>query len=124
MTGGAEEKEVHPLVPHPKKVSLGPSLVEIEWSDGHASRYRNTSLREACPCAVCKGEPPAIGTSPSIVLTAAAPADVKAVSHTAVGRYAVSFVWSDGHSTGIYPHDYLLEICECDACSASARRGG
>jgi DUF971 family protein len=34
-----------------------------------------------------------------------------------VGRYAVAFSWSDGHSTGIYPYGYLLGICECDACA-------
>jgi DUF971 family protein len=27
-----------------------------------------------------------------------------------VGRYALQFVWSDGHSTGIYTYEYLREI--------------
>ena len=34
-----------------------------------------------------------------------------------VGRYAISFAWSDGHDTGIYPYDYLLQMCECEACA-------
>jgi DUF971 family protein len=29
-----------------------------------------------------------------------------------VGRYALQFVWSDGHSTGIYTWEYLREIAE------------
>lgn len=29
-----------------------------------------------------------------------------------VGRYALQFVWSDGHATGIYPWDYLRRIGE------------
>jgi DUF971 family protein len=33
-----------------------------------------------------------------------------------VGRYALTFVWSDGHSTGIFPFDYLRQICPCDEC--------
>jgi DUF971 family protein len=37
-----------------------------------------------------------------------------------VGRYAISFGWSDGHSTGIYPYSYLLEMCECAECAAKA----
>ena len=29
-----------------------------------------------------------------------------------VGRYALQFVWSDGHDTGIYPFDYLRRLGE------------
>jgi DUF971 family protein len=29
-----------------------------------------------------------------------------------VGRYALTFRWSDGHDTGIYSFRYLREICE------------
>jgi DUF971 family protein len=110
----------------PRKVSLGPSQVVIEWSDGHKSVHPNKALREACPCAMCKGEPPAIGVSRVIPLVVAAPEGVFAQSYTMVGRYAISFVWSDGHSTGIYPYDYILEGCECESCVAnrSAPRPG
>ena len=102
----------------PRSVSLGEASVEIEWNDGHRSVYTNKDLREACPCALCKGEPPAIGPSPIIPLTVAAQEGVHAVKYTEVGRYALSFEWSDGHSTGIYPYDYLLGACQCDACEA------
>ena len=27
-----------------------------------------------------------------------------------VGQYALQFVWSDGHSTGLYTFEYLREI--------------
>jgi DUF971 family protein len=94
--------------------------VTIEWSDGHNSVHSNRGLREACPCAMCKGEPPAIGRSMVIPLTVAAPEGVHAERFSMVGRYAISFLWSDGHSTGIYPYDYLLEMCECEACAAKA----
>lgn len=103
----------------PRKVTLTPSQVLVEWSDGHASTFGNKDLREACPCALCKGEPPAIGVSRVIPLTPAAPADVAAVKFSLVGRYAISFAWSDGHSSGIYPFTYLLEMCECAACAAN-----
>jgi DUF971 family protein len=105
-------------LPVPRKVSLGGEQVAIEWSDGHRSVFHNKDLREACPCAMCKGEPPAIGVSRVIPLIPAAPEGVAAVKYAMVGRYAVSFVWSDGHSTGIYPYEYLLELCECDGCVA------
>jgi len=29
-----------------------------------------------------------------------------------VGRYALQFVWSDGHSTGIYTFEYLRALGE------------
>jgi len=94
--------------------------VTIEWSDGHRSVHANKGLREACPCAMCAGEPPAIGIGRVIPLVAAAPEGVVAERYSMIGRYAIAFAWSDGHSTGIYPYEYLLEMCECDACAARA----
>jgi DUF971 family protein len=110
----------HSVLPVPRKVSLDGLRVSIEWSDGHKSVHSNGKLREACPCAMCAGEPPAIGASRVIPLMVAAPEGVLAERYSMVGRYAVSFVWSDGHSTGIYPYEYLLEMCECDICAARA----
>jgi DUF971 family protein len=107
-------------LPVPRKVSLGGSQVAIEWSDGHRSVHSNARLREACPCAMCAGEPPAIGVSRVIPLMVAAPEGIAAERYSMVGRYAISFAWSDGHSTGIYPYPYLLEMCECPACAAKA----
>ena len=34
-----------------------------------------------------------------------------------VGRYALQFLWSDGHDTGLYSFDLLRGLCRCDACS-------
>ena len=105
-------------MPVPRKVSLGESQVTIDWSDGHRSVNSNGRLREACTCAMCAGEPPAIGVSRVIPLMVAAPAGVHAERHSMVGRYAIAFAWSDGHSSGIYPYEYLLEMCECASCAA------
>ncbi len=107
------------LLQVPKVVSLGPSQIMIEWSDGHSSVHGNRALREACPCALCKGEPPAIGSSKFIPLMPAAPPDVHALKSVMVGRYAISFAWSDGHASGIYPYEYILATCECEACVAN-----
>jgi DUF971 family protein len=109
-------------LPVPRKVSLGGSQVTVEWSDGHKSVHSNARLREACPCAMCQGEPPAIGVGRIIPLIVAAPAGVYAERYSMVGRYAISFAWSDGHGTGIYPYEYLLEMCECETCASKAGR--
>ncbi len=120
MSGGRASE--HLVLPVPRKVSLGEKSVSIEWSDGHLWLSSNGRLREACPCAMCAGEPPAIGVSRVIPLIPAAPAGIAATAYTMVGRYAIAFAWSDGHSTGIYPYQYLLDMCECDACAARQGR--
>jgi DUF971 family protein len=37
----------------------------------------------------------------------------------AVGSYAVSFSFGDGHGTGIYDFDLLRRFCPCPTCTAS-----
>ena len=34
-----------------------------------------------------------------------------------VGNYALSFAFSDGHGTGIYPFELLRKLCCCRECS-------
>ena len=31
-----------------------------------------------------------------------------------VGNYAVQFLWSDGHYTGIYPFDMIRRVFPCE----------
>ncbi len=38
-----------------------------------------------------------------------------------VGRYGLSFHWSDGHATGIYRFDFLRQICPCSECVAERK---
>ena len=44
---------------------------------------------------------------------AARPTEAKAV-----GKYAISFHWNDGHEHGIYSWAYLRENCPCAECKA------
>ena len=48
----------------------------------------------------------------------AVPDDIRALDIELVGRYAIQFTWSDGHSTGIYSFETLREICPCPECTA------
>jgi len=50
----------------------------------------------------------------------AAPEGVFAERYSLVGRYAIAFAWSDGHSSGIYSYGYLIEMCECESCAEKA----
>ena len=108
-------------------VSLGGG-VTIEWRDGHISRYSIAALRAACPCATCQDlhgegqsptrmpEPP-----PANVLPLYKPTGATLTAVKPVGRYALNFIFSDGHSTGIFTWEYLRGLCRCEACSAGGR---
>jgi ATP-binding protein involved in chromosome partitioning len=76
-------------------------------------------LRLACQCASCRDE---ISGTPTLD-PRAVPAEIRALALRLVGSYAVHFSWSDGHDTGIYPWEYLLDICPCPRC-AGAGSGG
>jgi DUF971 family protein len=90
--------------------------IKIQWEEeGHVARYGARFLRAACQCAVCVEE---ISGEP-ILDPATIPEDIRALGVRLVGQYAVYFAWSDGHSTGIYPYEFLLEICPCEECVAT-----
>lgn len=107
-------------MPEPKSITLSqtPKGIAIEWDDGHRGIYPFPYLRQACPCAVCKGEKMPITNEPMFlpVLKNLPPAALEAKDMFKVGRYAVGFKWGDGHETGIYTFDYLRKICACEAC--------
>ena len=101
--------------------------VDITWSDGHASHYDFTYLREQCPCALCNDERIRKGAVAGLASgggTAVLPMfrpKPKARAAAAVGNYAIQMEFTDGHSTGIYSFDYLRTICPCDACAREFR---
>jgi len=113
------------LAEDPKSVKVNKTSgtgMEIEWKDGHRGSYTFPYLREACPCALCNGErvkdgrqpgeppPPVAGQLP-MFKPAVRPTEVKPV-----GKYAINFVWNDGHQHGIYTWSYLRQICPCPEC--------
>ncbi|MGO8717679.1 MAG: DUF971 domain-containing protein [Acidobacteriaceae bacterium] len=99
--------------------------VEIVWKDGHTSQWTFPWLRAACPCATCVEEREADGREPGqakpepkTALPLFKPA-LRPKHVQAVGRYAISFDWNDGHTSGIYSWHYLRSVCNCEACRAS-----
>jgi DUF971 family protein len=117
----------------PKSVRVNKTTgtgMEIDWKDGHQSVYKFHFLRDACPCALCDdereksgadfGEPPR--PKPGALPMYRDPARPTEVS--AVGKYAISFVWNDGHTNGIYSWEYLRMLCPCDECKAIRAEGG
>lgn len=104
----------------PKEISQpNANEIRILWNDGHQSLYSAYQLRLACRCAVCvdemNGKP---RLSPDSV-----PKDLFLLSTDPVGQYALRFLWSDRHSTGIYTFEYLRSLCPCPECSVTPKAG-
>ena len=89
--------------------SVGPTedglKLSITWGDGAVSEYWPRDLRIVCPCAGCVDEMTGVRT---LQPTQVGP-DVYPTAIHYVGRYALQFVWSDGHSTGIYTWELLRQ---------------
>jgi DUF971 family protein len=94
----------------------------ITWKDGHVSAYSFSLLRHACPCAECRGGHDKMGSQPDPEVFIMAEEDVPATrlrNLEAVGTYALTIEWEDGHHYGIYNWNYLRALCPCAEC----RRG-
>ena len=100
-----------------KKIELVENSVTVEWSDGHLSSYDAKYLRINCGCAECVEE----WSKRAILDPATVAADIRAEDYLMVGRYAVQFLWSDAHFTGIYPFEVLRMLCQCEECKAASR---
>lgn len=88
--------------------------VHIDWSDGHRSDYPFAYLRGWCPCAGCQGH------SGDKRYVHGGDNELQRIAP--VGRYAFSFVWGDGHETGIYSYVYLRQLCPC--CGSEGNHQG
>jgi DUF971 family protein len=109
---------------NPKEIAVSREKreVRVRWQDGHESVYSFDLLRKECPCAVCNDQrrhpaPPGGLTLLSGPVVRAG--EIQATEVKPVGRYAINFVWSDGHDSGIYSYSFLREVCPCPTC-----RGG
>ncbi|HTE86660.1 MAG TPA: P-loop NTPase [Dehalococcoidia bacterium] len=91
--------------------------VRIRWKDGHESIYTGYALRVDCRCAICIDEI----SGNKRLREESISNDVRPLSIDPVGRYAIRFHWSDGHSTGIYPFEQLRQLCPCPICTDTAQ---
>ncbi|GMV07656.1 MAG: hypothetical protein AMXMBFR53_39310 [Gemmatimonadota bacterium] len=80
--------------------------LRIRWHDGEVSEFDPFLLRTRCPCAGCVDEMTGIRT----LRPEAVPRDIYPEAIHYVGRYALQFLWSDGHTTGIYPYELLRRL--------------
>ena len=77
--------------------------VVIKWEDGTRLQHPLDDLRNACPCAGCRGHGSEEVEPPNV-------SGVALLSIHEVGTYALRFDWSDGHTTGIYSWALLRDL--------------
>lgn len=101
----------------PKRVTAKTksAVLAIEWSDGEVCEYPFSLLRNACPCAQCRGGHENMRSEPAadvftIPLISADATRLKKVEM--VGNYALNLEWADGHNYGIYEWHFLRVLCK------------
>jgi DUF971 family protein len=85
------------------------TAIEVQWRDGHLSRFPFRFLRGYCPCANCQGH--AAGPQKW-----QSPGEIELTGVRLVGNYGICPVWSDGHETGIFADRALRLMCPCPTC--------
>lgn len=99
--------------PRPSGITLdkGAHELRIQWEDGHVSHFPLNALREACPCAACRGGHEFMSPEYDPDLASMeVKGSYKVEDIQMVGSYALQLWWSDGHSSGIYSFGYLRRI--------------
>ncbi len=93
----------------PVNIAVIGNELAIAWSDGRESYFQFETLRRSCPCAVCCGEPDALGNieRPDVHHT---PASFELRGWALVGGYALQPTWGDGHATGLFSFNYLRRL--------------
>ena len=95
----------------PHNIQAIGSEIAIAWSDGTETFFAMERLRAASPSAETRGEKDIFGQRhggteqtlfPGVVVT----------GWEKVGNYAIRFDFSDGHRTGLYSYDYLVELAK------------
>ncbi len=109
------------LAPFEMPAPLQPAIIQrigdelaISWSDGVETFLPIETLRRACPCAQCGGEPDVLGRVIRPRNDYAA-ASFELAGYEFVGGYGLQPRWGDGHSTGIYSFQYLRKLGACES---------
>jgi len=92
--------------PRPTEIHLHQQsrMLDIAFDDGRAFSMPVEYLRVFSPSAEVRGH----GPGQEVLQEGKREVDINAIEP--VGVYAVKFVFSDGHDTGIYSWDYLYDL--------------
>ncbi len=93
-----------------------PTELFIRWDDAHEGSVSLRNLRDACPCAECKGETVLLKRYSAPTQDPNSLGRYLLKSATPIGGYAIKFGWGDGHDLGLYTWEQLRNLCECEVC--------
>lgn len=96
---------------HPVNIQPIGDELAIVWNDGSESYYKLETLRRACPCAACGGEPDVLGRVERPLVTYV-PKSFELRNARQIGGYSVQLTWEDGHDSGLYTFKYLKHLSE------------
>jgi len=95
-----------PIIPPPQSIELIGDTVAIRWTDGQEDFFGMDKLRACSPSAENVGEPDIFGNIHGADSRTEFPG-VAVNGYEFVGRYAIRFIFSDGHDSGLYTFEYL-----------------
>lgn len=87
---------------------IGQRILYIEWSDGEEFEYDVVELRRSCRCARCVHEI----TGELLIKPEQIAETVRPLRVSSMGHYALSFSWTDGHSSSIFSWEHLRMIAK------------
>lgn len=95
--------------------SAAEAALRIRWSDGRETVATVAKLRAVCPCATCREKKKKAETDtakPMLlpVLSVAETQPLRIEGMRPVGNYAYNIAFSDGHDSGIFTFDMLLNL--------------
>ena len=93
------------------KTEINNELLAIKWSDNNETLIKLYDLRDNCPCASCVGEKDVLGNLYKGTPQKLNKNSYRIISIKSVGRYGIRPIWADGHSTGIFTYEFLLNLC-------------
>jgi DUF971 family protein len=95
-----------PMTPRPTEINLHQvsRVLDLTFDDGRAFSLPVEYLRVFSPSAEVRGH----GPGQEVLQVGKREVNIGAIEP--VGVYAVKFVFTDGHDTGIYSWDYLYEL--------------
>jgi DUF971 family protein len=95
-----------PMTPRPTEINLHQvsRVLDVAFEDGRAFSLPVEYLRVYSPSAEVRGH----GPGQEVLQVGKREVNISAIDP--VGVYAVKFVFSDGHDTGIYSWEYLYEL--------------
>ena len=100
-----------PSIAPPEAVDLIGTIVAIRWPDGREDFHEMEKLRALSPSAENVGEPDIFGRIHGGDPRTEFPG-VTVTGYEFVGRYAIRFIFSDGHQSGLYSFQYLKDLSQ------------